>query len=285
MRKLVAVDLDGTLLNSSSTISTENLDAIRRAQQNNIEVVIATGRAHFDVKYLFEGTGIDTWIIAANGATLHTPDYKEHTKIPLDKQEALSALDWLEKNRFYYEVFSNNAIYTAQNSRDILTIEMDRIASANPGIQKETLLQSARKQYSQFGFSFIDSHRELADESIDLFNILAFSFEPQKLELGWKEFEDRKELTLVSSSKHNFELEHHTASKGKMLKRLAEELGVTMEQTTAIGDSLNDVSMLTAAGRGFAMANALEEVKHISTEITRSNDEHGVAHVLHQLID
>nr|WP_252315702.1 HAD hydrolase family protein [Sinobaca sp. H24] len=42
---------------------------------------------------------------------------------------------------------------------------------------------------------------------------------------------------------------------------------------------------LTAAGRGFAMANALEEVKHISTEITRSNDEHGVAHVLHQLID
>lgn len=285
MKKLVAVDLDGTLLNSSSQISPENLDAIRKAQQNNIEVVIATGRAHFDVKYLFEGTGINTWIIAANGATLHTPDYDEHIKIPLDKQEALSALEWLEKNRFYYEVFSNNAIYTAQNSRDILTIEMDRIASANPGINKNTLLKSTRKQYSQFGFSFIDNHKELADDSIDLFNILAFSFDPEKLELGWKEFEDRSDLTLVSSSKHNFELEHHTASKGKMLKRLALELGVSMEHTTAIGDSLNDVSMLTAAGRGFAMANALEEVKHISTEVTRSNDEHGVAHVLHQLID
>jgi len=76
LKKLIALDLDGTLLNRNSEISGENIRAIRDAQQHGMEVVIATGRAHFDVREIFKDTGIRTWVIAANGATIHDPEGK-----------------------------------------------------------------------------------------------------------------------------------------------------------------------------------------------------------------
>lgn len=63
MVKLIAVDLDGTLLNEENRISQRNLEAIKFAQSNGVEVVIATGRAHFDVQEIFKDTGLKTWII------------------------------------------------------------------------------------------------------------------------------------------------------------------------------------------------------------------------------
>lgn len=72
--KMIAVDLDGTLLNSESKISKENIDAIKKAREHGIEVVVATGRASFDVQTIFEPTGIKTWIISANGAVIHDPE-------------------------------------------------------------------------------------------------------------------------------------------------------------------------------------------------------------------
>lgn len=284
MAKLIAVDLDGTLLNENSQISNKCLESIRFAQANAIEVVIATGRAHFDVQTIFENTNIKTWIIGANGATIHQPNGELFHSEPINRQDAINILSWLEKEEYYYEVFSNHSIFTPQNGRDLLYIEMDRVLSANSDVSQDQLKNAINKQFSQTGFTFIKSYRDLLEKEMDFYNILAFSFSEEKLRKGREHFGQSKDITIVQSAKHNFELEHINASKGNALKILATKLNINLSETAAVGDSFNDVSMLEIAGRSAAMGNAQKEIKDICHEVTLSNAKEGVAHFIYSLI-
>ncbi len=284
MVKLIALDLDGTLLNEDNYISDKNLDAIKFAQTNGVEVVVATGRAHFDVQSIFKDTGLQTWIIGANGATIHQPNGELFQSVPINRNEALNILGWLEQEGFYYEVFSNDSIITPQNGRELLAIEMDRVTSGNPDVSIEQLKHAAEKQYSQTGFSFIHSSKDLTGTGMDFYNILAFSFDEDKLKRGKAHFKGTTDLTIVSSAKHNFELEHQNASKGIALNILASKLNIDLKDTAAVGDSYNDLSMLRVAGRSAAMGNAPDEIKKSCHEVTLPNVEDGVAHFINSLI-
>lgn len=282
--KLIAVDLDGTLLNEENQISKKNLEAIKFAQANGVEVVIATGRAHFDVQTIFKETGLKTWIIGANGATIHQPNGELFHSISINRQDAFQILNWLEQEEYYYEIFSNDSILSPQNGRELLTIEMDRVKSANPEVSIEQLIEAAEKQYSQTGFSFISSCKELIDTDVDVYNILAFSFDEEKLQKGKAQFKDMKDVTMVTSAQHNFEFEHKKASKGIALEILAKKLALNLADTAAVGDSFNDLSMFRMAGRSAAMGNAPEEIKNSCQEVTLTNIDDGVAHFIYSLL-
>jgi Cof subfamily protein (haloacid dehalogenase superfamily) len=284
MVKLIAVDLDGTLLNENNEVSKKSLESIKFAEANGVEVVIATGRAHFDVQAIFEKTDIKTWIIGANGATIHKPNGELFHSEPINRQDAIDILSWLEQEEYYYEVFSNHSIYTPQYGKELLAIEMDRLKSANPEVSIEQLQNAINKQFSQTGFSFIQSYKDLLEIDMDFYNILAFSFSEAKLQKGWKRFEQSKDLTIVTSANHNFELEHKNASKGNALKILADKLSIDLSETAAIGDSFNDVSMLEIAGRSAAMGNAQKEIQDLCHEVALSNVEDGVAHFIDSVI-
>ncbi|ATO27346.1 phosphatase [Bacillus atrophaeus] len=284
--KLIAIDLDGTLLNSKHQVSSENEKALHQARQEGIEVVVSTGRAHFDVASIFEPLGMKTWVISANGAAIHDPDGGLFHCESIEKKRAYEILSWLEEENYYYEVFTNRAIYTPHNGRELLNIELDRLTSANPEADLAVLRQAAEVQYSQSGFEYIHSYRELfeTEEQIDFFNILGFSFYKEKLKAGWKKFENETDLTVVSSADHNFEIAGKRATKGQALERLAKKLGIPMNETAAVGDSLNDYSMLKAAGKSVAMGNAREDIKAMADAVTLTNDEHGVAHMISHLL-
>ncbi|WP_406621010.1 Cof-type HAD-IIB family hydrolase [Bacillus atrophaeus] len=284
--KLIAIDLDGTLLNSKHQVSSENEKALRQAQRDGVEVVVSTGRAYFDVVSIFEPLGIKTWIISANGAVIHDPDGRLYHQETIDKKRAYDILSWLESENYYYEVFTDSAIYTPQNGRQLLDVELDRVKSANPEADLSVLMQAAEVQYSQSGFAYINTFQELfeEDKQIDFYNILGFSFFKEKLEAGWQRYQEDKDLTLVSSADHNFELSSKKASKGQALERLAKRLNIPMNETAAVGDSLNDRSMLEAAGKGIAMGNAREDIKAIADAVTLTNDEHGIAHMIRHLL-
>ncbi|WP_394239138.1 Cof-type HAD-IIB family hydrolase [Niallia oryzisoli] len=282
--KLIAVDLDGTLLNEENRISKKNLEAIEFAQANGVEVVIATGRAHFDVQTIFKETGLNPWIIGANGATIHQPNGELFHSVAINQQDAFHILNWLEQEEYYYEIFSNQSIFSPQNGRELLAIEMDRVKSANPEVSMEQLREAAEKQYSQSGFSFISSCKELIGNDVDVYNILAFSFEKEKLQKGKEQFKDMKDVTLVTSAKHNFELEHKMASKGIALEILAKKLEIKLADTAAVGDSFNDLSMLRIAGRSAAMGNAPQEIKNSCQGVTLTNIDDGVAHFIYSLL-
>ncbi|MFS0750488.1 Cof-type HAD-IIB family hydrolase [Oceanobacillus sp. 1P07AA] len=284
MVKLIALDLDGTLLNEQNEISKTNLESIKSAQANGVEVVIATGRAHFDVQSIFETTGINTWIIGANGATIHRPNGELYHSTSINKNDAINVLRWLEQENYYYEVLSNQSIFSPKKGRDLLAVEIDRLISANKEVSIDDLQAAVNKQFSQNGFSFIDSYQDLIDYNIDFYNVLAFSFHQEKLQKGWTHFEKFEGLSIVKSAEHNFELEHKNASKGNALKMLANKLNVDLTKSAAVGDSFNDLSMLKLAGRSAAMGNAPKEIQDACDEITLSNNEDGVAHFIHSLI-
>ncbi|MBT2572962.1 HAD family phosphatase [Bacillus sp. ISL-51] len=284
--KLIAIDLDGTLLNSRHQVSTENEQVLKEAQQAGTEIVVSTGRAHFDVLSIFEPLGIKTWVISANGAAIHAPDGSLYHCETIQTSRARDILSWLENEEYYYEVFTNQAIYTPETGRQLLDIEIDRVKSANPDTDLSVLQQAAEVQYSQSGFAYIQSYRELFEtkEHLEFYNILGFSFDEKKLKAGWDRFRDQEDLTLVSSADHNFELSARNASKGQALKRLAKRLGIPMAETAAVGDSLNDYSMLQAAGIGVAMGNAREDIKEIADAVTLTNDQNGIAYMIKNLL-
>ena len=279
MIKLIAIDLDGTLLNTDSQISPENADAIRFAQNSGIHVVIATGRAHADVRAICKKAGLVTPVIAANGATTHDENERKLESIPMDRNIAVKALEWLEANEYYYEVLTDQAIYSPNEGHQLMSIEIDRALSANPEESMDRLLRLAEKQYEQTGIVRIPSYRNIP-ESAEIYNILSLSFDTEKLEQGRSQFRNDKNVAMVISADHNFEVEHPEASKGNALSKLASRLGVSMKDTMAIGDSFNDVSMLSMAYHSVAMGNANPAIKEITKEVTLKNTEHGVAYAI-----
>ncbi len=281
--KLIAVDLDGTLLNEDKKISKRNLDAIKNAQAQGIEIVVATGRAHFDVEAILKDTDFKTWIISANGATIHQPNGELYHSVSINHQEAIDILEWLETENYYYEVSSNEFIYSPKNGPQQLAFEMEQVHQANPEISLVEMENAAQMQYSQTGFSFIESHKELLGESIDIFNILAYSFDKEKLSKGLEKFKQYNSLSAVKSHINNFEIQHRNVSKGKALKLLAKKLNIDLIHTAAIGDSENDLSMFKIVGRSAAMGNAHQEIKNCCDEVTLSNKEDGVSHFINSL--
>ena len=114
--KLIAIDLDGTLLHSDHKISRENAEAIKFAQNLGIEVSICTGRYYADAKALIDEAGIKTHIISNNGASVCSKDGEFLETFELDSSALKDAVDWLERNDYFYEIendFNNMYLDTA----------------------------------------------------------------------------------------------------------------------------------------------------------------------------
>src|SRR5699024_8257285 len=108
---LIAIDLDGTLINNQHEISTENINAIKQAQAYGHTVVIGTGRAYFDVQEILKKAKLSLYTIGANGATAHSPSGTSILSVPMPDADSEKIALWLEKKDIYYEVFCENAIY------------------------------------------------------------------------------------------------------------------------------------------------------------------------------
>ncbi|MED3564374.1 HAD-IIB family hydrolase, partial [Bacillus xiapuensis] len=143
---LIAIDLDGTLLNHQIEISEENIKAIQYAQTNGVEVVISTGRAYFDVRRICEKAGLTTVVIGTNGATIHSKDEKLLSAAAIEKNDVQSILQWLDERNFYYEVFTNTAIYTIRKDRENFNYEIQRMKRTELDCDRKELVEEAERQ-------------------------------------------------------------------------------------------------------------------------------------------
>ncbi|WP_434752444.1 Cof-type HAD-IIB family hydrolase [Paenibacillus amylolyticus] len=282
--KLFATDLDGTLLNRDSQISRENADAIQRAQQAGMKVTIATGRVYSDVVAISHQGGIKTPIIGSNGATIHDENGERLFHLPLERETAASVMQWLEDEHIYYEASTQMGIYAAISTHETMLAELERVLGSKPGEDIERMIHSIKKHYDKKDYHRVNSHLEIPAEAC-IYNIMAFSMNPEKVQRGREYFSSRTDVAMVVSFEHNFEMQHPDVSKGNALTKLAEHLNISMKDTAAIGDNFNDVSMLQMAGLGIAMGNAEPEIRAMAQTITRTNVEHGVAHTIHSLLD
>ncbi|MGW8956806.1 HAD-IIB family hydrolase [Paenibacillus sp. NPDC055715] len=129
----------------------------------------------------------------------------------------------------------------------------------------------------QAGHTRIPSYEDIPLD-VEIYNVLCFSFDQAKLNRGRERYREFPGLNMVISLDRNFEVEHKDASKGNALRYLADHLGISMEEAATVGDSYNDIPMLTMAGKGIAMGNAKEDINAVCSEVTLTNVENGLAH-------
>lgn len=282
--KLIASDLDGTLLNEYGQVSEKNKEMIQRAIDNGIRFVVATGRSWEAASKPLQQAGITSPIISLNGATIYDEDKKLKYETPLERETARRVLSVAKEADMYLEFFTNKGIFS-ESREYFLKVLVDIMQSANPELTEEEIREFAHLRFQMEPVTFIDDYYHIFElEEIVIYKVLGFSLNEEDLAEVRTKLEMESSLEITSSGNTNLEFNHPDAQKGIALEHLAEQYGISMEQVISIGDNWNDVSMLKNAGKSFAMDNASSEIKEIADEVTKSNIEDGVAVVIENLL-
>lgn len=260
--KMLALDLDDTLLNEHYDISAENAAAIRQAADSGVLVTLATGRMYRSALPYALQLGIDLPLITYHGALIKTVKSGEtlyHQPVPLD------------------------------SAREIIALAANRDYHINAYIDDE-LYVAGENEYSDY---YKNIARVRVNAVGDLVNFLPKS--PTKLTIVGrsvsldkikKELTDRygEQLSIAISRPDFLEITDCQATKGRALDFLAKRHNIRREEVAAVGDSYNDLDMLIYAGIGVAVANAREEVKAVADVITGTNVSHGVAQFIRRYL-
>ncbi|MGV3487104.1 MAG: Cof-type HAD-IIB family hydrolase [Tuberibacillus sp.] len=279
--KLIATDMDGTLLNAEHEISDENIQALKAAADQGIELAIATGRVHYEVDDYLKRAGLSASIIGTNGATVHTKDRALIYSAPLDKKVLIPMIKELQDRKLFFTVFTEEGIYHHAQGTDWLTEEFERQREKTQTVQDVLRWLSKKKSNTDL---LLNDYKEIEQINKTIYKLVVFSYESKKLEEARRVLYDEKRFNIVSSGTGNFEVMHPDATKGKALKALAKHMNIPLQETVAMGDNYNDASMIEAAGIGVAMGNAVEPIKEMASMVTKSNLENGVAYAIYQLL-
>ena len=265
--KIVASDLDGTLMNDRAQISRENMDAIGKLQEKGVYFVPCSGRTLSEIpKELRERADID-YIIHSNGAVV------------LDRKS----------NRRILTCIPND---TVRKILDIVTSCESHITMRHDG---KCLVDAAFQNEQDFTYyNVIVPHQDcVLNYAEHLDNFMEYACSADQVEVISVFFHDYADklkcrklleetglLRVVESSEYNIEIFDIKAGKGSALMNLADMLGVDHRETMSLGDSDNDLAITQTAGLGLAVSNACDGLKAAADEIICSNEEHVAAYVL-----
>lgn len=262
MYKLVAIDIDDTLITDEKQITPGTSKAIRQAVEQGVHVTLATGRMYASARAIAEQLELDVPIITYQGSLIKTALdgkvlYERH--VPLDITEAV--MQYCDDHDLHLQAYHNDQLYAKKINQKLL----DYCAISNVPYTIEPDLQKLAS-LPQTKLIIIDDPK-LLDE-------LAVRFREQ--------FGERVHIT--KSKPHFLEFIHPEGTKGHALRFLAEQFNVPLKSVIAIGDSWNDLEMLETAGLGVAMDNAVPALKEAADYVTLSNNEEGVRHVFEKFI-
>ena len=142
MIKCVAIDMDGTLLTATQQITPENKEAILRAQSQGVEVVIATGRSYTEASFVLDAAGLTCPMICANGAEVRSIRHEIIATNSLEKSMARKISAILDRNKLYFEVYTNKGTYTLDEEKAV-SIMVDIYMSANPEADINEVMKEA----------------------------------------------------------------------------------------------------------------------------------------------
>lgn len=281
--KLVAIDLDGTLLSIDSTISGENVKAINEAQEQGHVITIATGRSLHDTKRILQNAGLECPMITGNGAVVfHEGNSLKNLVIPAIVLTEMQEL--LEKNHFYFEIYTNKGVFILQEGRDLLYKEIEGNQLKAIDFSLEQITTEIEIQYNQYGLQYFTDFQNIEFTELEVYKLFVLTFDMNKMVNLQGKLMGREDISLTTSGKSKLEIGHPETSKGNALLFFADYLGISIKETVTIGDNLNDLSMFEIAGTSIAMENAEEAVKKQSTYITTHHDENGVAEALRKYV-
>lgn len=260
--KMIAIDLDDTLLNDDLEITEENLKTIKRAEEQGIIIVLASGRSPFAMESYVKDLGLDLkpgYKISYNGAMI----VETHTgevvfRDPLDASLALEVYEYVASEKMPIQTYHGDTIY--------VTFENDYTDKdcALTGMKQET----------------VEDFQSFIQESPIKYVIPG---EPAVLEvLEWKlKTNFGYKANIFRSKPYFLEVMDKGVDKKEALALLAEKRSIPPANIMAIGDAMNDYQMVKYAGLGVAMKNAHEQIRDIADVIgQKSNNESGVAEII-----
>ena len=271
---IVALDLDGTLLDSQKRLSDVNRDALARAAAKGVQIVPTTGRFFGMMPAAIRDLPFVRYAITINGAQVYDrveDSVVAREEIPLGT--AIALMELLDGFDVVYDCY--------RNSWGWMTAALQ--AKAEAYATDEHYLRMLRE--FRCPVPELKAHlRETAAEG-DVQKIMLFSRRdadpgPVLGAISRAVAERFPEIRVTASTRNNIELNIASAHKGRALERLAGHLGLTLANCMAFGDGMNDLTMVEAAGVGVAMANAVDAVKRAAKLVTASNDDDGVAKAL-----
>ena len=284
MINLIATDMDGTLLNAAHEISEENIQAIKYAQSLGITVVIATGRAFYEANTPVNQTDLKVPYICLNGAEVRDESFNIMSTSNLNRELINRITEELNHEDVYYQVYTNLGIYTEKPEKD-LDIYIDIAERAGQTADVEKIKQGIQKRIDNGTLKVVENYDKIEKTPGEIvMKILAFDSDLSKIERVSRKLAESGSLAVSSSSRGNIEITHSDAQKGIALETIAERLNIDMQNVMAIGDNLNDVSMLERVGYPVAMDNATEEVKQVAKYVTETNEQSGVGKAIMKLI-
>lgn len=262
--KLIALDLDGTLKTSNNQISPRTKEALMKAQEMGVKLVLSSGRPtpglYKDMKEL-ELEKYGGYLLSFNGAKVS--DCKNNMIYTQTLDHDMANLVYLESKSLGLEActYTDTTILCENEDAKYVKVEADLISLP---IQKVACLSN---HFPNPMFKLLLS--EKPEYIADVVDSLA------------KKFEDS--LAIYRSAPFFIEVVTKGIDKGNSLKQLCAHMGITIDEVLAFGDGYNDLSMLEVSGCGVAMANAADVVKEKANHVTLSNDEDGIAVFLEQL--
>lgn len=281
--------MDGTLLNEYGRVSSENAEAIRKAQAAGIEVVVVTGRPYTNAILPLEKAELSCPIISLNGAEWRGRNGEIVKRIPLEKEMCKEIQAFCEEKDVYFEYFTNDGVFS-KSSQDrfiqiMTTLNADKYPEVDLEILKGIVSQRSKERFKNENCQQVEHFDSLyEDEKKIIYKVFVLSSNLEQLKEIQQQLQQDSRLTITSSERGNIEVNHPDAQKGIALKRYAESKGISMQDVMALGDNYNDLSMLQMVGRGVAMGNAADDIKKACRYETDSNVEHGVARAIEEML-
>ncbi len=264
--KLLALDLDDTLLNEEFKISSRNKKALKEAASRGIGITIATGRMFRSSLPFARELGIELPLITYHGALVKeaSGEQKVFRQVAVPYDLAVEILRYGEAENYHFNIYLDDKLYVKEENENtryyqwIASIPLETVG------ELAVFLEQVQKEPTKL--TVINREGRLE--------------ELQKILQG----KYAHELSILQSRPYFLEITHRDATKGQALKFLAERENLSAGQVIAIGDSYNDIDMLQYAGMGVAMGNAPAAVQRAADIVARANTEDGVALFLEKYI-
>lgn len=263
--KAVFIDLDGTLLNDEGKVSLENINLLRKANQEGVCTVICTGRPWASTKAIFQVTGQNP-VIVCNGALGMDEEGKVLWEHIISSDILKQVMDYLTAQNIEKQVYNKDTIF----------VEPHHFLG-----QRLQKINASFSEGEKWKIHYVDPTEDLSQRK-DVLKVLVYEKDPKKMK-GLRAFLATLPLQGVSSRASFLDITAQEATKGKGVLRMKEHLK-DISQVIVVGDQENDRSMFLVADLCVAMGNGSEEIREMAHWIVPSNNHHGVCYLLQRIL-
>lgn len=259
--KLIATDIDGTILKYNYEFNQEVKDCIKNLTKKGIKVVLVTGRMHKSTKRIADELGLDTPIVSYQGGLVKHDEqilYERH----LNPERAKKIIAWARENKIHLNLYLNDELYVEEDNQTVRCYIKQGVPSFNVK-------------------SFDDVNLEKINK------MLLIDFEDEHKVTEYKEYLEKNypDVHFIKSTPYYCEICHPAATKACAVNFLKEYWELDVNEVMAIGDQNNDIDLLSAGGIKVAMGNATEELKSVANYVTDTVNNNGFVKAVEKFIE